>query len=161
MISEGSLVKVIAAEGEHKASSALAAAADVIQESPHALQVSPALLRYSPTHYTLHTAAQVSANSQLNISWTQLNYNIPNAYQHFSTLLVTTHNVKKQWKVKKLCQETETSLKGIARNSDIWAKNCQETVTNCLENIKNEWKADKQTSRKTDKMTVTSWGSWW
>ena len=31
--------KVIAAEGEHKASSALAQAADVIQESPHALQV--------------------------------------------------------------------------------------------------------------------------
>ena len=32
--------KVIAAKGEHKASSALALAADVIQESPHALQVS-------------------------------------------------------------------------------------------------------------------------
>jgi len=36
--------KVIAAEGEHKASSALAQAADVIQESPHALQ-----LRYLQT----------------------------------------------------------------------------------------------------------------
>ena len=47
MISEGSLVKVIAAEGEHKASSALAAAADVIQESPHALQVSPAILSHT------------------------------------------------------------------------------------------------------------------
>ena len=33
------ILKVIAAEGEHKASSALAQAADVIQESPHALQV--------------------------------------------------------------------------------------------------------------------------
>ena len=32
-------VQVIAAEGEHKASSALAQAALVIEESPHALQV--------------------------------------------------------------------------------------------------------------------------
>ena len=32
-------MQVIAAEGEHKASSALAQAAQVIEESPHALQV--------------------------------------------------------------------------------------------------------------------------
>ena len=37
--SEGISVQVIAAEGEHKASSALAQAALVIEESPHALQV--------------------------------------------------------------------------------------------------------------------------
>ena len=43
--------KVIAAEGEHKASSALAQAADVIQESPHALQVTD---HYSNTNNHLN-----------------------------------------------------------------------------------------------------------
>ena len=37
-------MQVIAAEGEHKAASALAQAALVIEESPHALQVGQSIL---------------------------------------------------------------------------------------------------------------------
>ena len=50
-VSDGSeeiSVQVIAAEGEHKASSALAQAALVIAESPHALQVGQRFSNFTP-----------------------------------------------------------------------------------------------------------------
>ena len=65
-------MKVIAAEGEHKASSALAQAAHVIEQSPHALQVSENVLihilnylYYSSDIYKLLTLYQPNITLQL------------------------------------------------------------------------------------------------
>lgn len=48
--------KVIAAEGEQKASKALRAAAEVISQSPSALQVSMSSLLVTPTMHCRHLA---------------------------------------------------------------------------------------------------------
>ena len=86
--------KVIAAEGEHKASSALKEAAHVIEESPHALQVaqshillekqtqaiSPARKRKMSKLFSF--SAPLSTDSELDISRTQLHDNISHANQY-------------------------------------------------------------------------------
>ena len=71
--------KVIAAEGEHKASSALAQAAHVIEESPHALQVSEYLCLSS---YKIYFSASVPPDIEFNFCRTQFNHHLSNAHQH-------------------------------------------------------------------------------
>ena len=72
--------QVIAAEGEQKASSALKDAAEVIQQSPHALQVreGSCLSRDIPFLMFLFSVA-ISPDPELNISGAQLHDNIPDA----------------------------------------------------------------------------------
>ena len=81
--------KVIAAEGEHKASSALKEAAHVIEESPHALQVAQShILLEKQTQAKNNNekwfsfSAPLSSDSELDISRTQLHDNFPNANQY-------------------------------------------------------------------------------
>ena len=89
---------MIAAEGEHKASSALKDAAHVIAESPHALQVSSQLTHANDIPDHVIVIAEVSPDTQLNISRTQLNHHLPNAYQYCELL---SENKKKLYKCNK------------------------------------------------------------
>ena len=69
---------MIAAEGEQKASSALKDAAEVIQQSPHALQVREGSCRDIPFLMFLFSVA-ISPDPELNISGAQLHDNLPDA----------------------------------------------------------------------------------
>ena len=71
--------KVIAAEGEHKASRALRHAAEVIAECPAALQVSSESdrLRQDPT---ILVPAALPADSEQHISGEQQHHHLPRAY---------------------------------------------------------------------------------
>ena len=75
-----SRAKVVAAEGEQKASHALQEAAQVLQGSPHALQV-----RYSDLQTVLVLmyclTASLSTDSDLHLSRTKLYNHFPQAYQ--------------------------------------------------------------------------------
>ena len=59
--------KVIAAEGEHKASRALRHAAEIITESPAALQVSKCLIIFLEILKTFLSIVTISSNSQRNL----------------------------------------------------------------------------------------------
>ena len=75
------LLKVIAAEGEHKASSALAQASHVIEESPHALQVS-SILSHTLLVLSNILSASLPADTEFHFGRTQFNHHLPNAHQH-------------------------------------------------------------------------------
>ena len=70
--------KVIAAEGEHKASRALRHAAEVIAECPAALQVKNESDRLQ--HPTILVPAAVPADSEQHISGEQQHHHLPRAY---------------------------------------------------------------------------------
>ena len=71
-------LQVIAAEGEQKASNALKQAAEVIQQSPHALQVR----RDNETGkiFDKNISAAISPDPELDICRAQLHHHIPDAH---------------------------------------------------------------------------------
>ena len=71
-------LQVIAAEGEQKASNALKQAAEVIQQSPHALQVRREIFE-NQWGNIFDISAPVSADPELDICRAQLNHHIPHA----------------------------------------------------------------------------------
>ena len=66
--------KVIAAEGEHKASRALRHAAEVIADSPAALQVGLLLFHHHPDH---HVPVTISTNTQQYLCGAQQHHHLP------------------------------------------------------------------------------------
>ena len=81
------LLKVIAAEGEQKASRALREAAEVISESPSALQVR----MVSGAWWCLinkDLPAEISPNPEQHLRRAQLHHHISNADQYFGTFHV-------------------------------------------------------------------------
>ena len=78
------IYQVIAAEGEQKASRALREAAEVISESPSALQV-----RMTDVFWSLinkHLAAEISTNPEYNICRAQLHHHLPDASQYHGSV---------------------------------------------------------------------------
>ena len=75
-----SRAKVVAAEGEQKASHALQEAAQVIQGSPHALKVRSTDRTCTDLQIYCLTAA-LSTDSELHLSRTKLHHHFPHAYQ--------------------------------------------------------------------------------
>ena len=84
--------KVIAAEGEHKASRSLRSAAEVITDSPAALQVKPCSCRMGPTLKLMEKqrkpdialihffAVKILANLEQHLSRTQQHNHLPRPY---------------------------------------------------------------------------------
>ena len=70
--------KVIAAEGEHKASRALRQAAEVIMDSPAALQVA----KFYPYYSNVAISVEISPNFEQYISREQLYNSVPSSYRH-------------------------------------------------------------------------------
>ena len=75
--------KVIAAEGEHKASRALRHAAEVIADSPAALQVGLLLLHHHPDH---HVPVTISTNTQQYLCRAQQHHHLPRPHRHHGPL---------------------------------------------------------------------------
>ena len=71
--------KVIAAEGEHKASRALRHAAEIIMDNPAALQVNINIFRHLQRGFFL--VAEVSSDSEQYISRKQQHNCIPSSYR--------------------------------------------------------------------------------
>ena len=78
--------QVIAAEGEQKASRALREAAEVISESPSALQVRRSLK--CERLINKHVTAEISSNPEQHLRRAQLHHHISNADQHFGAFHV-------------------------------------------------------------------------
>ena len=78
---------MIAAEGEQKASKALREAAEVISESPSALQVRMTGL-VSRALINKHLAAAISTNPEQYLRRAQLHHHISNADQHLGAFHV-------------------------------------------------------------------------
>ena len=73
--------KVIAAEGEHKASKALRLAAEVIIDSPAALQVNHEYLNFTLKQICAMTVA-ISANTEQHRSREQQHHSVPCPHRH-------------------------------------------------------------------------------
>ena len=78
---------MIAAEGEQKASKALREAAEVISESPSALQVRMTVL-VSRALINKYLAASISTNPEQYLRRAQLHHHISNADQHLGAFHV-------------------------------------------------------------------------